>query len=323
MELSVHFLENHDREYVDQLRAQLDDRIKLTVSEELKPSPDYHILIAGVFSEHHLTASPNLHTVIIPWTGLPRSSRDHLLKHPRLAVYNQHYNAIAVAESAAGLMLAAARRLIPVDRAFRRHDWTVRYGKHQSLLLHGKTTLLLGYGAIGRAIGNICRGLGMNLLATRRQADQTEPDVEIHPPDRLHDLLPRAHVLHITLPLTPETDGLLGSHELALLPDRAIIVNVGRGLIIDEAALFNELKSGRLHAGLDVWYNYPREEQKRTHTPPSQFPFHELDNVVMTPHMAEHALETESAQIAELASMLNAAAENRPIPNRVYPERGY
>jgi phosphoglycerate dehydrogenase-like enzyme len=110
---------------------------------------------------------------------------------------------------------------------------------------------------------------------------------------------------------------------LARLPNGAIVVNVARGPIVDEAALFEDLRSGRLRAGLDVWYKYPKKEKDRTNTPPSAHPFHELDNVVMTPHMAEESDDTELLRVTDLAKMLNAAAGGEALPNRIDPDRGY
>jgi len=137
-------------------------------------------------------------------------------------------------------------------------------------------------------------------------------------------LLPRTDALIITAPLTPETKDLIGEQELALLPRGAILVNVGRGLIVDEAALFSALKSGHLAAaGLDVWYQYPTDEASRSNTPPSRWPFHELDNVVMSPHRGGDAIGIDTQRMVELADMLNRAARDEAMPNRVDVAAGY
>jgi phosphoglycerate dehydrogenase-like enzyme len=261
-----------------------------------------------------------LEILVIPWAGLPPETRELLLDFPHVAVHNLHHNAASAAEMAVALMLAAAKFIVPIDRVFRTHDWTPRYQPNPAISLEGKTVLILGYGAIGQRVARACQGLGMEVVAIRR-SDTTG---EIHPPDALHDLLPRVDVLIVCLPHTPETTGIIGAEELALLPADAVLVNVGRGPIVDEAALYHALREGTLYAaGLDVWYNYPGDESARSYTPPSTYPFYELDNVVMSPHRAGGSKETEMQRMGCLAALLNAAARGEEMPNRVDLQAGY
>jgi len=324
--LSVHLLYSPDTDHLAHLRANLHPAVHLTCGPELSTPADYHILVSGRPRREHLTASSNLHTLIIPWTGLPDETRDLLLGFPRIAVHNLHHNAALTAEMAIALMLAAAKSIVSVDRVFRTHDWTPRYRPDPSISLAGKRVLILGYGAIGERVAQVCRGLGMAVMAVRRRASAPMQDVpdEIYSLDALCRLLPRANVLIVCLPHTPETDAIVGEEQLALLPPGAVLVNVGRGPIVDEAALYNALRNGTLHAaGLDVWYNYPADEAGRSHTPPSAYPFHELENVVMSPHRAGHSDETEILRMGHLAALLNTAARGEPMPNRLDVQVGY
>jgi phosphoglycerate dehydrogenase-like enzyme len=116
---------------------------------------------------------------------------------------------------------------------------------------------------------------------------------------------------------------LIGAAALRALPDDAIVVNIGRGPIIDEGALFAEVQSGRLRAGLDVWWQYPTDEASRAATPPSAFDFGALDNVVMTPHYGGWERDSERHRLSALAELLNAAARGEPLPNRVDLGLGY
>jgi phosphoglycerate dehydrogenase-like enzyme len=128
----------------------------------------------------------------------------------------------------------------------------------------------------------------------------------------------------VTLPLTDETRGLIGEREIGLMPKNSVLVNIGRGPVVEQEALYHALKSGKLHsAGIDVWYNYPPDEEARAHTPPADFPFHELDNIVMSPHRGGGASEVEILRMAHLANLLNAAARGDQIPNQVDLKRGY
>jgi phosphoglycerate dehydrogenase-like enzyme len=308
------------------LREQLLPGIRVAVGPELPGPAAYEVLVAGRPDRDQITASPALRALIVPWAGIPDKTRELMLDYPSIAVHNLHHNAVPVAELAVALLLAAAKSVIRLDRALRRDDWTPRYEGKCSLLVAGRTALVLGYGAVGREVARLCRALGMHVVAVRRHIPpgSAEGPDEVHPAADLDALLPRADALFICLPHTPATDGLIGERQLALLPAGALLVNMGRGPIVDEGALFRALQEGRLFgAGLDVWYNYPADPQARPHTPPATHPFGELENVVMSPHRGGQSDRTERLRMEHLAQLLNAAREGRPIPNRVDLAAGY
>lgn len=302
--------------------------LAISAGPELPPEPAYRVLVAGRPSRAELEASPHLTTLIIPWAGLPGDTRTLLAEYPHLAVHNLHHNAAPVAELALMLLLAAAKFAIRYDAALRAGDWRIRYERPgPSVLLEGKTALVLGYGAIGQRVARLLRALGMDVLATRRQADapyDADEGIVVHPAAGLPLLLPKANAVVICLPHTPETDGLVGESELARLPAKSVLVNIGRAQIVDERALYEALRDGTLHAaGLDVWYSYPPDEAARAHHRPSAFPFHELDNVVMSPHRGGAADETARLRMTHLAVLLNAAAAGRSLPDQVDVAAGY
>ncbi|GAB4530152.1 MAG: hypothetical protein Fur0018_17220 [Anaerolineales bacterium] len=108
------------------------------------------------------------------------------------------------------------------------------------------------------------------------------------------------------------------------MPQSSVLVNVGRGPIVDEGALYHALRYGPLAAaGLDVWYRYPEDPAQRTHTLPSNFPFHELDNVVLSPHRGGAVRESETLRLQALTEMLIRAARGDEMPNRVDMTAGY
>lgn len=319
--INVHVIEDFDAEALAELRAQLDQHVHLTQGE--LPA-DTHIIIGGRPTREQVLACPNLRAVIVPWAGVPDVTQALLREFPHIAVHNLHHNAAATAEYAIALLMAAAKFLVPVDRQLRLNDWSPRYAPAQSIGLAGKTALIVGYGQIGQRVGRVCAALGMRVIATRRNRLEQDAVAEVYATSDLSKLLPQANAIIITAPLTPATKNLIGEKELALLPRGSILINVGRGLIVDEAALFLALKTRHLAAaGLDVWYQYPKDEASRSNTPPSRYPFHELDNVVLSPHRGGDEAGLDSRRMAELAEMLNRAAQGEAMFNRVDVVAGY
>ncbi len=326
MSLIVHSLRTFPTEAESDLRRQLTPAVQLTIGDDIPTDAD--ILIADDPSAEQLQAAPHLRAVVVPFAGPPKALRTLLQEQcPDVTLHNLHHNAASTAEHILALLLAAARNLVPSDASLRRNDWRIRYPipTGRAILLEGKTAVVLGYGEIGRRVARGCKGLGMHVVAVKRTA--TEPDAftdEIATIDTLHKQLQRADVLAICLPGTDKTRGLISSAELELLPPTAIVVNGGRGYVIDEGALYHALEQGQIFAaGLDVWWQYPQSEADQADTPPSAYPFHKLDNVVMTPHKGGDALEINELRMQHLAHLLNTAATGEPIPNQIDLDQGY
>lgn len=327
MPLQAHLTKAYSSNDIDLLRSQLHD-VVLTEGKELPNPPHQQVLISGRPTREQLERSPNLHSVIVPFAGIPAPTRELLLDFPQLTLYNIPYNAKPTAEMALALLFAAAKFVVPIDQALRHNDWRPRYNGTSTIILHGKTALILGYGRIGRHIAPVCRALGMDVIGVRRtvkvEGQRAQDGTVEYSTSALDALLPRADVLLIALPHTPQTEGLIDARALAALPKSAIVVNVGRGPVVEQEALYRALKEGTLlAAGIDVWYNYPKDETDRTDTQPADFPFHELPNVVMSPHRAGWLEAAEKWRMNELAVVLNALAAGQPVPNRVDVERGY
>lgn len=313
-------------EFEQALRSRLEPVVILTVGTEFPEQSEYEWIVSGHPRKEWLERSPRLRGIVIPFAGVSATARSLLLERQHLMAYNLHHNAGPTSELALALLFAAAKSVVSSDQALRRGDWGNRFGTSNDLLLEGRNALLLGYGAIGQRIARTLHVLGMQVRAIRRRGTlETESTVTtIFGPQDLHALLPSTQALIIALPLTPETEGWIGERELALLPSDAILVNVGRGAIVDERALFISLKERRLHAaGLDVWYRYPKSEDEAGQTLPSEYPFHELDNVVLSPHRGGDTRETEQMRGAHLAALLNALAAGETPPSQVDIRSGY
>lgn len=326
MSLAVHFPTLPAPDTLDQLRPLLRGDVRLSSGPLDEQPADTAILVAGSVNAEQLARSPHLSAVIVPFAGIPFPTQELLRGQPQISLHNLHFNSVSTAEMALALLLGASKHVTELDRRIRRGDWRWDDATHPTDTFPGKTALILGYGAIGRKLAPVCQALGMTVIGVRRHepAAPAEGGVALASIAHLHELLPQADVLICLLPHTRETEGLLGEAELRLLPGHCVLVNVGRGPVIDEAALYAALAERRIRAaGLDVWWLYPPDEAARAATYPAHLPFHELDNVVMTPHRAGWLQSFETLRVAALAELLNAAAEGREMPNRVNTELGY
>jgi D-3-phosphoglycerate dehydrogenase len=193
-------------------------------------------------------------------------------------------NNVSAAELAVALLLAAARGVTRSDRLIRSGVWDRQFLGRE---VKNATLGIIGLGRIGSLVARRAHGLGMRVIAfdpylSRQRA--AELNVELF--DDLHALLAQASFLTVHTPLTPETRGMIGQDELALLPADAIVVNAARGGIIDEAALGEALDSGRLFAaGLDVFELEP---------PQPDHPLLQRDNVVLTAHLGANTSEAQA-----------------------------
>jgi phosphoglycerate dehydrogenase-like enzyme len=296
-ELAVHILHEPEPSDLGVLRSELDPGISFTVGPDLPDPAAFEVLVAGRPTREQLEASPALRMLVIPYAGVPKETAVLLADYPDVVAHNLHHNSPASTEMAIGLLLAACKMILPMDAALREGRWSGRGQDNPAVLLTGKTALVLGYGSIGRKVSRVLRAFGMEVLAVRRTTGDAEDEdgVSVHPQEALPDLLPRATVLAVCVPLTLETKGMIGRDELALLPEGAVLVNVARGPVVDEEALYEALRSGRLHsAGIDVWYVYPGRAGDPNDTKPSRFPFEELPNVVMSPHRGGWLHEVEA-----------------------------
>ncbi len=271
------------------------------------------VLIKGSPTQEDLDTLPNLQAIVVPFAGIPTGTRDLLLNREGIQLYNLHHNSADTAEMAISLYLSVAKQIVVRDRGLRIGDWSPSssFGEaeYSSIRASGKRALILGFGAIGQRIGQVCEALRMEVRGVRRSG---QFDKTIRPLSELDDLLPDAEALFVALPLTPETRGLLDERRLSLLPSNCIISNIGRGAIFSEEALYQVLASQKiLGAGLDVWWNYPKNSEACF---PSRFPFHELSNVVMTPHVGGASDASEEHRSKDLAELIVSIVNGKARP---------
>ena len=257
MTLRVHFPKPPSPQTIDELRPLVPSTVVLSAGPDAEQPPDCDILVTGAVKPEHLAASPHLSAVIVPFAGVPVETQELLRAHPAIALHNLHFNDVPTAEMALALMMAASKHLAALDRRLRQGNWNWDDDANPTDIFPGKTALILGYGAIGRRMAPVCQALGMQVIGVRRHTPPAPVDalgVQVYAVANLYELLPRADVLLCVLPQTPETTGLIGAAELDLLPSHTLVVNVGRGRVFDEAALYlrpaREAHQGRRHRRL-------------------------------------------------------------------------
>ncbi|BDG62188.1 2-hydroxyacid dehydrogenase [Caldinitratiruptor microaerophilus] len=211
------------------------------------------------------------------------------------------------------LLMATARRIPEAERVLRAGQWKT----WSPMMLtgqdvFGRTLGIVGLGRIGQAVARRARGFAMRILYHNRRRDpaaEAELGAEYRP---LPDLLREADFVVVLVPLSPETRGLIGARELALMKPTAVLVNAARGGIVDEAALYDALKHRRIWAaGLDVWEQEPV---------PLDHPLLTLDNVVALPHIGSASIATRTRMATLAAENLVAALTGRRPPTPVNPE---
>ncbi len=175
-------------------------------------------------------------------------------------------------------VLALARNVPHWLAAQQRREWSPLRGKAVPPDIPGQTAVIVGMGYIGKVIARVLHAAGMKTIGIRRNVAPAENFDQVQPPSALDGLLPACDWLVIACPLVPETRNLIDARRLALMKPGAGIANIARGEIIDEAALVDALKAGRLrHAYLDVFHTEPL---------PTESPLWELPNVLISPHNA-------------------------------------
>lgn len=218
----------------------------------------------------------------------------------------------AIAEYVLGLMLAFAIGLPVTFDLQRRHAWQHR----ETERLAGQMVLVLGAGGIGRAIGRLARGAGMHVVGVARTARASDPELgRVAALRDLEAFLPDADYVVIALPLTSDTKGMVGAAALGRMKPTARLINVARGPIVDEEALVQALRAGRIAgAALDVFTEEPL---------PADSPFWDLPGVIVSPHMSGDFAGWESSLSQLFVVNFRRWRRGEPLLNIVDKRRGY
>jgi phosphoglycerate dehydrogenase-like enzyme len=239
-----------------------------------------------------IRSAPGLRFVQGTWAGAGQQVRAAGLtpeELARVAISSATgVHAVPLAEWSIFGLLAFAKSL----PRLRRDAAARRWPHYPTEELRGKTLLVVGVGGIGAEVARLASAFGMRVIGVKRNVDEGVPHVEsLHPPEQLGELVGAAHAIVISLPLTDETRGLVDRATIARMRDGAILVNVGRGAVVDEEALIEALRSGKLAgAALDVFAEEPLPETS---------PLWDMENVIISPHTAALSWH-ENERIVEL-----------------------
>lgn len=220
-----------------------------------------------------------------------------------------------LAEFCIMVMLAVHKRLLPTLADQRRRHWD-RFASGE---LDGQTVVIVGVGRVGKEIARLAQAFGMRVVGVKRRTAGVVPaDLHLdalYGPSDLHRALREAHDLVLIAPHTRETEHMIGARELAMLPARAVFINIGRGALVDEPALVDALRSGHLGgAGLDVFEQEPL---------PAESPLWDMDNVIVYPHSASTSFR-ENERITDLfCDNLRRYLDGQPLRNVLDTSLGF
>ena len=261
-----------------------------------------------------LDLAPELEVVSSVSVGVDNYDIDYLTERKVLLTNTPDVLTETTADTGFALVLASARRVVELANMVRNGQWQKNVGpEHFGTDVHGKTLGIIGMGRIGEALAQRGHfGFGMPVIY---HSNSPKPAVEARFNAQyrsLDELLQQADFICLTLPLTAQTEGLIGAEQFALMRPESIFINISRGKVVDEKALINALQQGQIRgAGLDVFEREPLELTS---------PLLKLDNVVATPHIGSATFETREAMArCAVENLLAALAGARPA-NLVNPQ---
>ena len=259
---------------------------------------------------------PTFRLLHVPGAGLDGIALKSL--PPSATVCNVFEHEISIAEYVLLAMLEWEIRLTDMRQRFAAQNWADAYRHRvQHGELHGKTLGLIGMGRIARAIAQRAKAFGMRTVATDISGGVLPGLIdEFVPAGELESLLEQADYLVIACPLTESTRNMIGAAQLGAMKTSAVLINISRAQIADQRALFTALKDREIAgAVLDVWYRYPTSADDEV--APADYPFHELPNVICTPHSCAWTSSLAARRYGFIAQNILRLMAGEPLHNVV------
>jgi phosphoglycerate dehydrogenase-like enzyme len=297
-----------------------------SVESMLEFGGDAEIIASVIVPGEYIRKSSNLRMIQTFGAGIDRVDLAAVRERGDIILCNNHVNSAEVAEYAISLLLAVAKNIIPSDRELRAGNWVHRWGGPvPNLEIRGKKVLIIGLGHIGVDIAKRLKSFEVKITAATRSGTSSNDDLvdQVVSTDEVQPHVEDSDFVILSLPLTEESTGLVNREFLSWMKPTSILVNISRAQIIDELALYNALKEKRIHgAGIDVWWRYPTE-WRGTAIPPADVPFHELDNIVISPHRAAYSEHIERELFLFAGKNILRFIRGEPPLNIIDIERGY
>lgn len=311
-----------------ELAAELDypaEFIALPPSAADDPGFDAQIENADVLVTMRLKRpagkAPRIDLLHVPGAGLDRI--DFKALHPDTVVCNAFEHEIPLAEYALLSMLQHEIQPNALRAAFDSERWSNAYrSRIPHGELHEKTVGIVGFGRIGQMIATRARAFGMKVIAIDNRyypGKDSHPADQLLPPAQLDALLPQSDYLILACPLNEQTKGLIGTDAFSRMKSSAVLINIARGPVVDEDALYQALSTRQIDSAyLDVWYQYPIGAADVV--PPSRYRFEELPNAICSPHAAAWTEGLFKRRYAAIAHNINRLHQGTPLQNVVHGE---
>jgi phosphoglycerate dehydrogenase-like enzyme len=294
-------------------------RSKLDTEKELK---DADVFIGGYLTDEEINNSRNLKVVFVPWAGVDILPVESIVKKG-IVVSNSHGNARIVAERAFSLALSLLGKIPQYHNDLQKgiwHGFSVGF-KEEDLWesMWNKKCSILGLGTIGRYLAKLLKAFDCEVIGFKREI--TKIDNVDYVTNDLSEAVEKSEIIFVILPLTKHTQGIIDWDIISKMKGK-FLINVGRGAVIDEKALYKGLKNNILAgSAIDVWYNYPSKDKKIAL--PSKYPIHTFDNVVISPHVGGYSIEGQVRRIKDTCESLIQFIKTGVPTNIVNLELGY
>ncbi len=314
--MKILILANLEDRHIAQIKAIAPEAELMVTTDRNKAvslAPEAEIMVGWNLPREAIAQAPNLKWIHSTAAGVDQLLFPEVLEREILVTTSSGIHAIPLCEHVFAMMLALSRRLHYAIRQQIHRRWDRRGSVGGEL--GGGTLGILGLGHIGVELAKRAVAFEMRVIGTKRTPSPVPFVERVLPPEGLDEVLMESDVVVIALPLTPQTRGLIGERELRLMKPTAFLINVGRGPIVQERALIRALREGWIAgAALDVFEQEPL---------PADSPLYDLENVILTPHVAGTSPRYMDRAIPLFCENLGRYLRGEPLLNVVDKKRGY